>query len=391
MRLSTKSIHAGLKTADPTFGSVVPPIFPTSTFAVPDADEGSRRYKGESDGMVYSRFTNPTVRAFEERLAAIEEGEDALATSSGMAAISLTLMHYLKAGDTLLLHTSMYGATYHFALNILPRYGIQAKCVNFNDHAALEAALDDTVTALIFESPTNPTIELIDIERITTLARSRGILTIFDNSFAAPPLQYPLKHGIDIVCYSVTKALNGHSDVIAGAIVGAKDRIEPIRRGSFNYFGPAMSPFTAYLAMRGMETLEIRVMKQSENAMKVAEFLRNHPAVSKVNYPGFADHPQHELMKKQMLNAGSIFSFELKGGFAAGKQFVNTIEIIHHAVSIGSVESLTQHPASMTHGGMTDEERAAAGINGSLVRLSVGIEDPDDLIAALRKALDPLA
>lgn len=386
MKSSTKNIHVGIHQSDPYFGSVVPPIYPSSSYQFPDAHEGAMRFSGEKKGLIYSRFTNPTVYALEKRMAALEEAERALATSSGMAAITLTLLHFLKAGDSIVAHKVIYGGAYEFINHILPRYGITVHLIDFNNPEEVKKHIDKTTKILYFETPTNPLLEVIDIREIVKIAKENAIMTVVDNTFAPPPFQFAYKLGVDIVIHSLTKYIGGHSDIIGGAIIGSFKRIEPLFSHSYIFFGPTMSPFTAYLVMRGMTTLDIRLKKQEEHAMKIAQYLEHHEKVAKVHYPGLESHPQRELIKKQMSGYGSVLSFELKEGYAAAEQLVNAVEIITLAVSLGAVESLIEHPASMTHSELSPAERQAAGIPDSLVRISVGLEDPGDIIADLEQA-----
>ncbi len=386
MKLSTKNVHVGVKESDPNFGSVVPPIYPTSTYIFPSAREGALRFAGKSQGMIYSRFTNPTVSALEKRLAALEGGERAVATSSGMAAITLTFLHFLKSGDSIVVHKVLYGGTCEFLFHMAKRYGIKVRVVNFQDIRAVEQAVDESTKMIYFESPTNPLLEIIDIKKIVAVAKKHKIMTAFDNTFAPPPLQSPLKLGVDVVVHSLTKYIGGHSDMIGGAIIGSNTLIGELYARSYLFFGPTMSPFTAYLAMRGLTTLEVRLEKQSANAMKVALYLEKNKKIAKVYYPGLKSHPQFNLAKKQMSGFGSVVAFELKGGYKAGEKVANSVKLIDLAVSLGAVESLIEHPASMTHSELTPKERMEAGIGEGLIRLSVGLEDAEDIIADLKQA-----
>lgn len=390
MRLQTKLIHAGLHEADPHFGSVAPPIYPSSTFQFPDAEEGAKRFAGQSEGMIYSRFTNPTVDALQKRLAALEGGEMAMATSSGMSAILLTLLHFLKAGDNLIAHNVIYGGTYELMSRILPRYGITCTFIDATETATIEAAINEKTKLIFFETPTNPLLEVVDIPHITAVAKKRNLISVIDNTFAPPPLQKPLEMGVDVVIHSLTKYLGGHSDVTGGAIIGPKSLLKDMFMKSYIFFGPTMSPFTAYLVLRGMTTLDVRLKQHNSSAQAIAEFLEGHPAITRVHYPGLTSHPQHELAKKQMNGYGAVVSFELKDGYAAAKKLADSIEIFGLAVSLGGVESLIEHPASMTHSELTEDELRESGIEPSLVRISVGLEDVDDLKEALAKALSNL-
>lgn len=390
MKKSTANIHLGLKQADPVYGSVNPPIYLSSTFTFPNSDVGARRFKGEEKGMIYSRLTNPTVMVLEERLAYLEEGERAIATSSGMAAIATTLLHLLNAGDQILAHRVLYGGTIELLTNILPKFGIKTTFVNFNNEKDLANKINPKFKIIYFESPTNPLMEVIDIERIVKLAKKNKVITVFDNTFS-PLIQKPLSLGVDIVVHSLTKYIAGHSDVIAGAIIGKKDLVEKIYSHSYIFLGPTLSSFSAYLVLRGLTTLEVRLKKISENAVKIVNFLKNHPQIEKIYYPGLNSSKEREIVKKQMdekIGLGGVVSFEVKGGYQKAKSVVDRAKLIHLAVSLGAVESLIEHPASMTHSELTDEQREKAGIRNGLIRLSVGLEDADDLIADLRQMLD---
>ena len=387
LKFSTQNLHVGLRKSEPTFGSVVTPIYPSSTFQFPTAKEGALRFSGKKKGLIYSRFTNPTVYALEKKLAAIENGERALATSSGMAAITLTLLHHLKHGDSIIAHKVIYGGAFEFIAHILPKFGVTVHMVDANNRVEVESKIDKTTKVIYFETPTNPLLEIVDIKQIAEIGKKHNIITIVDNTFAPPPIQYPLDMGIDIVLHSLTKYIGGHSDVIGGAIIGSHETIDPIFLHSYIFFGPTMSPFTAYLVIRGISTLEIRVRKQEENALKVAKFLESHPKVDRVFFPGLKSHKQYTLAKKQMKGTGSVLSFLIKGGYDAGEKLVNNVDIIALAVSLGCVESLIEHPASMTHSELTPEERKKSGIDDALIRISIGLEDADDLIYDLEQAL----
>ena len=390
MRLSTKNIHLGIKEIDPTFGSVIAPIYPSSTFIFPSAEEGANRFSGKSKGMIYSRFTNPTVNLLEQRLANLEEGEMAIATSSGMAAIVITLFHLLKSGDEVIAHQTIYGGTSEFLANVLPRYQIKTNFVDFKKPEMIKKYISKKTKIIYFESPTNPLLEIIDVKKIVKIAKSHRLITVFDNTFSPPPLQTPLKMGIDIVIHSLTKYINGHSDIIGGAIIGKRKFLEQIFNKTYIFFGPTLSPFAAYLALRGLMTLEIRIKKQSQSALQIAQFLANHPKILTVYYPGLKTHPYHQLAKKQMNQFGGVLSFVVKGGLKAGEKLVNNVKIIKLAVSLGACESLIEHPASMTHSEMSEETRRKIGISDGLIRLSVGLEDIDDLITDLKQALSKI-
>lgn len=388
MKLATANIHVGINEADPTFGSVTPPIYLSSTYIFPSALEAARRFKGKSFGMIYSRLTNPTVLALEKRLANLEGGEKALTTASGMAAIALTFFHLLKEGDEVIAHRVVYGGTYELLSRIIPRYGIGVKFVDFNKEEEIKKNLNKNTKILFFESPTNPLLEIIDIKKIVLLAKKHHILTVFDNTFAPPPCQFPLRLGIDLVVYSLTKYISGHSDTLGGAIIGRSKIVQEMYSKSYIFLGPTLSPFAAYLILRGMTTLEVRLNKQAASALKIAQFLENHPKVKRVYYPGLASYSNYKLAIKQMNNFGGVLSFEIKGGCQAGKRLVDSVKLIHLAVSLGAVESLIEHPSSMTHSEMSVAERKKSGLKDGLIRLSVGLEDVYDLIDDLKQALE---
>lgn len=388
MKLSTRNIHAGLRESDPSFGSVVPPIYLTATYIFPNAKTGADRFAGKKPGMIYSRFTNPTVYSLETRLASLEEAEMAIATSSGMAAIQTTLFHFLKAGDTVVSHNVVYGGTYELLTKILPRFNIKVKLVDFSNAKKIEEAIDNKTKLLYFETPTNPLLEVIDISSVVTIARRHKIISVIDSTFSPPPVTYSHKMGVDIVIHALTKYIGGHSDLIGGAIIGSKKLLTPIYKRNFIFFGPTMSPFTAYLALRGLTTLDIRINRLSENALRIATYLSSNPKVARVNYPGISSHPNHKLAQKQMNSLyGGTLSFEVKGGYKAGEKLVNAVKLISLAVSLGAVESLIEHPASMTHSELLPRERKEAQISDGLIRFSVGLEDPQDIIDDLEQAL----
>ncbi len=391
MKFSTKLIKTAVEESDKNFGSVVPPVYLASTFRFPSAEEGAARFSFRSDGPIYSRVANPTVQALEKKLAAMEESEAALATASGMSAILTTLLHFLRSGDQIIAHKAIYGGTFELLSNILPRFGIHTSFLDLTQPQNLEKSITSNTKLIYFESPTNPLLEIIDIKKICAIAKKNKIKTVFDNTFANPPLQYPLKLGVDVVVYSLTKYINGHSDVIGGAIISDKKTIHDIFQKTLIFAGPTLSPFSAYLVLRGMSTLSERMQKHSATTLKVAKFLQKHPLVKKVYYPGLPEHPGHQIAKAQMSSFGGVLSFEVKGGYEAGKKLVNSVKIITLAVSLGSVESLIEHPASMTHSELSAEEKEKAGIKDSLIRLSCGLEDPEDIIQDLSQALEKIS
>lgn len=384
---ATKNVHIGTKESDPQFGSVVPPIYPTSTFEFSSAKEGALRFAGKKEGMIYSRLSNPTVQVLEKRLAAMEGAEMAIATSSGMSAIATVLLHFLRSGDSIIADKVLYGGTYEFISRILPRYGITVHFVDMNNEKEVASKIDKNTKLIYFETLTNPLLGVVDVEKVVKIAKKHKIITVVDNTFSPPPCVEPYKMGVDIIVHSITKYVGGHSDVIGGAIIGSKKMIKPIFEKSFIFMGPSLSPFTAYLAARGMTTLGVRMKKQQRNALKIAKYLESHEKIGKIYYPALKSHPQYELAKKQMKYFGAVLSFEMKDGYKAGEKLVDSVELITLAVSLGAVETLIEHPASMTHSELTPEERKDSGIGEGLIRLAIGIEDPNDLIADLDQAL----
>ena len=385
---ATKAIHGGH--SENTFGALTAPIYQTSTFIFDSAEQGGRRFALEENGYIYSRLGNPTSATVEEKLALLEGAEDAVVTASGMGAISSALWTALKCGDHVLASDTLYGCTFALLMHGLTKFGIEVTLVDMSDLDAVRKALRKNTRVVYLETPANPTLKLIDIKAVSTLAHeASNAMVMVDNTFCTPYIQQPLTLGADVVLHSATKYLNGHGDVIAGAVCGTTDFITQVRLvGIKDMTGSVLSPFDAFLLARGMKTLQLRMERHSASAQKVAEFLAQHPAVAKVNYPGLASFPQYELANKQMRLPGGMISFELQGGFEAGKALLNHVELCRLAVSLGDAETLIEHAASMTHSTYTKEELAEAGISEGLVRLSVGLEDPEDIIADLTQALD---
>jgi len=388
---NTTAIHAGAR-KDKQYGALATPIFSTSTFEFDSAEQGGARFAGEEQGYIYSRLGNPTVAVLEDKLAALEKAEAALAVGSGMGAVTTILWTILKAGDHVIADETLYGCTFAFLNHGITRYGVEVTFVDTSDMEAVKAALRPNTRVLYLETPANPNLKVVDLKALADLAHGFNpeIMVVADNTFATPYLQQPLTLGCDVVLHSATKYLNGHGDVIAGMIAGKADFISQCRLfGLKDMTGAVLGAFEAYLIIRGMKTLPLRVERHSQNAMQVAEFLKGHPAVEKVYYPGLADHPNHDIAAKQMHGGfGGIVAFEVKGGFDAGKKVINNVEMAKVAVSLGDCETLIEHPASMTHSPYTPEERAEAGIPEGLVRLAVGLENVEDIIADLKQALE---
>lgn len=388
---ATRAIHTGYDPHD-YHGALIPPVFMTSTYAFENIAQGQRRFLGEEPGYIYSRVGNPTVTVLETRLASLEGGAAALATSSGMGAITSALWTLLQAGDAILADQTLYGCTYGFFAHGLARLGVEVRFADFTDIAAVEAAFTNNTKVLFFETPANPNMRLIDIAAVSALAKRHGVLTMVDNTYCTPWLQRPLELGADLVVHSATKYLGGHGDLIAGAVIGSQEQIEAMRFfGVKEMTGANISAMDAFLVLRGLKTLELRMRQHCASAQVIAEMLESHPAVAQVHFPGLRSHPQHALAQRQMRLPGGMIALELKGGYAAGVRFMDALHLVTRAVSLGDCESLAQHPASMTHSTYTPEERARHGISEGLVRLSVGLETVDDLLADLHQALASVA
>ena len=388
--LGTTAIHAG--TLKNLYGTLAMPIYQTSTFIFDSAEQGGRRFALEEAGYIYTRLGNPTTTVLENKIAALEEGETAVATSSGMGAISSTLWTVLKAGDHVVTDKTLYGCTFALMCHGLTRFGIEVTFVDTSNLDEVKNAMKKNTRVVYLETPANPNLKIVDLEALSKLAHTNpNTLVIVDNTFATPYMQKPLKLGADIVVHSVTKYINGHGDVIAGLVVTNKELADQIRFvGLKDMTGAVLGPQDAYYIIRGMKTFEIRMERHCKNAKKVVEFLNKHPKIERVYYPGLETHPGHEIAKKQMKDFGAMISFELKGGFEAGKTLLNNLKLCSLAVSLGDTETLIQHPASMTHSPYTKEEREAAGITDGLVRLSVGLENVEDIIADLEQGLEKI-
>ena len=388
--LGTTAIHAG--TLKNLYGTLAMPIYQPSTFIFDSAEQGGRRFALEEAGYIYTRLGNPTTTVLENKIAALEEGEAAVATSSGMGAISSTLWTVLKAGDHVVTDKTLYGCTFALMCHGLTRFGIEVTFVDTSNLDEVKNAMKENTRVVYLETPANPNLKIVDLEVLSKLAHTNpNTLVIVDNTFATPYMQKPLKLGADIVVHSVTKYINGHGDVIAGLVITNKELADQIRFvGLKDMTGAVLGPQDAYYIIRGMKTFEIRMERHCKNAKKVVEFLNKHPKIERVYYPGLETHPGHEIAKKQMKDFGAMISFELKGGFEAGKTLLNSLKLCSLAVSLGDTETLIQHPASMTHSPYTKEEREAAGITDGLVRLSVGLENVEDIIADLEQGLEKI-
>ncbi len=384
---NTKIVHAG-NHVDPLTGALSTPIYQTSTFVFENVAQGAARFAGEEAGYIYTRLGNPTQEQLEGKLAVLEGAEAAIATASGIGAISSAIWTIVGTGDHIVASDALYGCTFSLLSEQAKKFGIDVTFVDAKNPENIKKAMRRETKIVYIETPANPTLDLVDITEAAAIAHEFGAVLMVDNTFCSPYGQRPIELGADIVVHSATKYINGHGDVIAGAVIGKQDYINQVRLiGVKDITGACISPFNAWLIIRGLKTLGVRMERHCKNAMIVARYLENHPKVEKVMYPGLESHPQHELAKKQMKNFGAIISFEVAGGVKAGSALMDNVELCSLAVSLGDTETLIEHPASMTHSPVPREERLKAGITDGLVRLSVGLEDPEDIIADLEQAL----
>ena len=387
MGLSTKAIHGGVEGKNP-YGALTAPIYQTSTFVFDNCEQGGNRFALKEEGHIYSRLGNPTTDLLERKIAALEGGEAAVAFSSGMGAISSVMWTVCAAGKHIIADETLYGCTHALLAHGMTRYGVEVDFINTSDLEAVKATLKPNTAMIYVETPANPNLKIADLAGIASIAHEYNseICVVADNTFATPILQNPLAFGCDVVVHSATKYLNGHGDVIAGFAVGSKELMTQVRLfGLKDMTGAVLGPQEAFLVLRGLKTLEIRMERHCANAKKVAAYLAQNPKVEKVYYPGLESHKNHDVAAKQMRDFGAMISFEVAGGIEAGKALCDNLDMIALAVSLGDVETLIQHPASMTHSPYTPEERAASGIPEGLIRLSVGLENVEDIIADLEK------
>lgn len=387
---ATRQVHSGYE--DNKYGALATPIYQSSTFVFDSAEQGGRRFAGEEEGYIYTRLGNPTNTVIEKKLADLENAEEAATMGSGIGAISSVFWTFLKAGDHIVASKTLYGCTFALLSHGLTKFGIDVTFVDPRDPENFRNAMKENTRLVYIETPANPNMYISDIEAIGKIAHeNKDCLLIVDSTYSTPYIQKPIDFGADIAVHSASKYLNGHGDVIAGFAVGSKELIEQVKLvGIKDMTGSVMGPFEAFLVGRGMRTLDIRMEKHCKNAMKVAEFLESHPAVEEVYYPGLKSFAQYELAKKQMKLPGAMISFEIKGGKVAGIKLIDAVKLCKVAVSLGDTETLIQHPASMTHSPYSEEERKASDITEGLIRLSVGLEDADDIIDDLKQALDKL-
>lgn len=385
---STKVIHAGKK-KDSQYGALSMPIYQSSTFVFDNCETGGRRFAGEDPGFIYTRLGNPTNAALEAKIAALEGGEACAAAASGMGAISACLWSIASSGKHIIADETLYGCTFALLSHGMTRYGVEVTFTDLSDIENLKKSLRDNTVCVYLETPANPNLKVTDIELISRTAHefNGNITVVCDNTFASPALQRPLELGADVVVHSATKYLNGHGDVVAGFVVGSAEFISEVKMfGLKDMTGATLDPFAAWLILRGLKTLDIRVKKHCANARVIAEYLDSNPKVQKVYYPGLPTHKGHDIAARQMRDFGGMISFEVKGGKEAGMSFCNALKLATIAVSLGDAETLIEHPASMTHSAYSDSELEEAGISAGLIRLSVGLEDAEDIIADFEQA-----
>jgi methionine gamma-lyase len=385
---STRAIHVG---HDPQQhqGALNPPIYMNATYAFASVEQGQNRFLGEEPGYIYSRVGNPTESVLESKLADLEGGEAALAVASGMGAITSLIWTFTEPGDEIVCDVTLYGCTYAFLTEGIAKFGVGVRFVDLTEPELLQQTLSDKTRFVLFETPANPNMRIIDVAKVSDIAHQVGARVIVDNTYCTPYLQRPIEQGADFVVHSLTKYLCGHGDVIAGAVIGPLEDLQQVHfYGVKDMTGAVISPFDAYLVIRGLKTLEIRMDRHCSSAGTLAKMIEQHAAVDQVYYPGLVSHPQHQLAKRQMKDFGGMIAFELKGGYEAGVRFMDSVDLALRAVSLGDAETLVQHPASMTHITYPPEERSKHGISDGLVRLSVGLENLDDLMADIAQALD---
>ena len=383
---NTKLIHAG--NIHDQFGSAIVPIYQTSTFSFESSEEGAKCFAGESDGYIYTRIGTPTINALERQIAALENGFGAIAVSSGMAAATTIYLSLLSTGDHIVSTDAIYGPARGVMEKQFIRFGFQSTYINTTNIETIEKAIRRNTKVIYIETPANPTMEITDLKAVAEIASKHGCLLVVDNTFCSPYLQNPLDLGADIVFHSMTKFINGHADVVAGIIITKDKTVYSQLRTMMIHLGCNMDPHQAFLVLRGLKTLSVRIDRAQENALKIAEFLEKHPKVAWLKYPGLKSHPQYKLGKQQMKGNGSMISFGLKTGFEGAKKLMNNVHLALLAVSLGGIETLIQHPASMTHAKVSKDDKQKAGITDDLIRFSVGIEDAKDIIEDLKQGLE---
>ncbi|MBW3515532.1 methionine gamma-lyase [Shewanella sp. NKUCC01_JLK] len=388
-KAATQVIHGGHERE--AFGALVTPLYQSATFVFESAQQGGERFAGNELGYIYTRLGNPTTAELERKMAILEGAEAAAATASGMGAVSAALLANLQMGDHLVASNAVYGCTYALMTTQFARFGIEVSLVDFSSEAEIEAAIKSNTKVIFCETPVNPHLQVFDLASIANIAKRHQLVSIVDNTFMTPLLQRPLDFGIDLVIHSATKYLNGHGDVIAGIVCGSEEQLHKVKYEILKDIGAVISPHDAWLILRGLKTLDVRLQRHCDSAQRVAEFLAEHPSITRVYYPGLKSHQGHKFIGQQMKRAGGVIAFELAANLEEAMAFVGYLKLFSIAVSLGDAESLIQHPASMTHSPYTPEARAAAGIGDNLLRISIGLEDCDDIIADLNQALARLA
>jgi O-succinylhomoserine sulfhydrylase len=382
---ATALVHGG--TLRSQFGETSEAIFLNSGYVYDSAEQAEARFKGDEEGFVYSRYANPTVAMFEARMCALEGAPAARGMSSGMAAVAASLLCHLKAGDHVVSARALFGSCRYIVEDLLPRFGIETTLIDGRDLAAWQAAVRSNTSAFFFETPTNPVLELVDIEAVSAIGKKAGALVVVDNVFATPLLQRPMPLGADIVVYSATKHIDGQGRCLGGVVLGPEEFIEEKLHTYLKHTGPSLSPFNAWVLLKGLETLPLRVAQHATSAASLADFLADRPEAARVFYPGRADHPQYALAKRQMAGGGPMVAFEVKGDKEAAFRFMNALQVFKISNNLGDAKSLVTHPATTTHQRLTPEARAELGIFDNSVRLSIGLEDVRDLMADLDQAL----
>ena len=388
IKIETKLIREGLNRTN--FSETSEPIFMTSSYVYDSPEQAEARFKGDDDGFIYSRYGNPTVKVFEDRLASIEGGEKCFATSTGMAAVFSSMMCFLEQGDKIVASRALFGSCYQILTKIFPKYGINTTFVSGKNIEEWEQAIDDDTKAVFFETPSNPTLEIIDIAAVSQIAKKVGAKVVIDNVFATPILQKPLQLGVDIVVYSGTKHIDGQGRALGGAIISDNEYYEKHLKPYMRHTGASLSPFNAWIMLKGLETLKLRVEHQSDSALKLAEYYLKHKKIKKVIYPSKTTHDQYDLIKSQMSKGGTLLTMILDGGKKEVFKMLNNLEIIDISNNLGDTKSLITHPATTTHYSLGQEGRKEAGISDGMIRLSVGLENPEDLIDDLDKSLDKI-
>ena len=383
--IETKLIREGLNRSQ--FNETSEPIYMTSSYVYDSPEQAEARFKGDEDGFIYSRYGNPTVQMFEDRLASIENADKCFATATGMAAVFASLMCQLETGDKVVSSRALFGSCYQILTKILPKYGIETVLVNGTDLNEWEAAIDDKTKAVFFETPSNPTLEIIDIENVCSLAKKVGAKVIIDNVFATPILQHPFDFGVDVVVYSGTKHIDGQGRSLGGAIISDNEFHDKLLKPFMRHTGASMSPFNAWIMLKGLETLKLRVDAQSDNALKIANYYNDNPNIVNVIYPSESTHPQFELIKKQMEKGGTILTMVVNGGKDEVFKIFNELELIDISNNLGDTKSIITHPATTTHYSLGEDGRKEAGIPDGMIRLSVGLENVDDIISDIDNAM----